>query len=127
MLEEPEYAFFDRLVADGESVGGATASPVLFRLWVMRRAHSRGRWETVGTAPLPDVLTRPEPRFKQDPISGRLSVTMGGHPERPATRQEVLGLERAAVWEPEHVEERLKDHYAGRTNRWVESMAVRDR
>ena len=42
--------------------------------------------------------------------------------ERLAIAEECVGLERAAVWEPEHVEDRLRDHFAGRSNRWVESL-----
>jgi hypothetical protein len=41
---------------------------------------------------------------------------------RDATREETEGLEPAAVWEPEHIADRLEDHYAGRPNRWLKSM-----
>jgi hypothetical protein len=30
------------------------------------------------------------------------------------------------VWEPEHVEERIRDHYAGRANRWAESLRIQE-
>ena len=34
-------------------------------------------------------------------------------------------LFRLAVWEPAHVEDRLRDHYAGAPNKWVESLRPR--
>jgi hypothetical protein len=34
-------------------------------------------------------------------------------------------LERVAVWDPAHVEERIRDHYAGRPNAHLAYMKVR--
>ena len=36
--------------------------------------------------------------------------------EWPASPSEIEGLECAAMWEPHHVEERLRDHFAGIPN-----------
>ena len=44
---------------------------------------------------------------------------------RSASKEECLGLERAAVWEPSHVEERIVDYYAGRKNQWLESLKLK--
>jgi len=73
--------------------------------------------------------SRTEPFFyKQDAITGRLalyhSTFASTNWERPASREECAGLEAAAVWEPEHVEDRLRDHFAGRPNKWVESLRI---
>ncbi|WP_448115483.1 hypothetical protein [Mesorhizobium amorphae] len=35
-----------------------------------------------------------------------------------------IGLECAAVWDPEHVVDRLRDPADGRPNKWVERLAV---
>lgn len=42
-----------------------------------------------------------------------------------ASKDEIKDLERAATWEPEHVEERLADHFVGRPNVWVERYKIR--
>jgi hypothetical protein len=66
--------------------------------------------------------------FKEDPISHALSrYRGGGGDEVPASAEQCEGLECAAVWEAEHVVERLSDHFAGRPNAWVESMKPRRR
>ena len=52
-----------------------------------------------------------------------LSLYIAGE-VRPATREQCLGLERAAVWEPENIESRLADHYAGRPNAWADSLRL---
>lgn len=124
-LEEPEFAFFDvrhRLLPQAREI---VAKPLLFRLWVMNHAVTGGRWLNVGKAPVTDDLARPVPRFKQDALDpSRFEIYLNGN-SRPATVQECVGLERAAVWDPEHVEDRLRDHYAGRPNRWVESLRLK--
>jgi hypothetical protein len=45
---------------------------------------------------------------------------------RPATKQECIGLEREAGWDPTLVEDRLRDHYAGRRIKSVESLKIRE-
>jgi hypothetical protein len=68
--------------------------------------------------------------FKQDSFNGRLFLynssllTADQGYECPATLAECSGLERAAVWDPEHVVDRLRDHAAGRPNQWVESLKI---
>ena len=93
--------------------------PVLFYVAVMHHAIRTGRWPVAGYVPLDGRLRRPS-TFIQDPLDkNSFSIYENGRIRR-ATRQECIGLERAAVWEPEHVEARLLDHYAGRKNRMVE-------
>lgn len=42
-----------------------------------------------------------------------------------ATREQCLGLECCAVWDKEHVEERLENYYSGTVNKWVEDMKIK--
>ena len=42
-----------------------------------------------------------------------------------ATREQCEGLECAAVWEAEHVEDRLRDYFDGKPNTWVEQLAIK--
>lgn len=125
---EPLMVFFDR--ADAEDIAPEDVSrlPVLFRLWIANHAVTRGRWQVIGRGAL-SPENRTEPFFyKQDAITGRLalyhSTFASTNWERPASLEECTGLEAAAVWEPEHVEDRLRDHFAGRPNRWVESLRI---
>jgi hypothetical protein len=74
-----------------------------------------------GTAPA-EVLA-PVPTFVRDAIGGGFLIYLRGV-VRSATRAECVGLERCAVWAPEHVEDRLRDHFRGRPNKWVESLAL---
>lgn len=114
MLSSPEFAFFDP--SDPEKV--------LFRLYVMRYAYSKGRWIKIGKRRLLPDLDSPVPRFLQDAITGKLSITFGGLEETPATYEQCKDLERCAVWDPEHVESRLQDYLDGKENIWVKNLEI---
>ncbi|WP_215543322.1 Imm26 family immunity protein [Amycolatopsis sp. CA-230715] len=99
---------------------------MLFKISVNKRALKSGSWPVVGKLPLTDEeKTVKDILFTQDSLSGKISkyiydpVTKQSL-ESPATAEEVADLEAVAVWDPTHVEERLRDHYAGRRNKWVE-------
>ena len=133
-LHGPLFEFFDLVVPNGREVDleKLAGAPVLFRIPVMDSAVTSGRWRVVGEIPLDDhERHRREMFFKQDAITGRLSVyaedpITGEVFERPAELSECASLERAAVWDATHVEDRLRDHHAGRPNTWVESLRPRE-
>lgn len=126
VLEEGLFAFYNCRTQEDLPIQQIIAMDVLFIIPVMSHAVTRGRWTVKGNAPLEDCLLNPPPRFIQDAIrKEKFSLYQKGR-IIPATRQQCLGLEREAGWEPEHAEDRLRDHYAGRTNKWVESLRLRD-
>jgi hypothetical protein len=131
-LEGVEVEFFDLAVeAELTDVQVLRSTPVAFRLWVMDRAFRRNHWPRVGALPLADSETGREQRyFRQDALSGELFIytsrpATGESHETPATGEELRGLECAAVWGPEHVEDRLRDHFDGRPNGWEQSLRPR--
>ena len=125
MLDAPEYAFFDCRGQSAVPIDQVVSSPVLFRLWVMAYAHKRGRWSKIGVAQVPKVLVQPVQRFNQDALTGKIRLTYDGCDGPEATIDECEGVECAAVWDPEHVEDRLRDHYLGVRNRWADSLRPR--
>jgi hypothetical protein len=125
MLGDPEYAFFDlrtRAIKDPTEI---VEHPTIFRLWVMGSAHTRGRWKKLGPAPILGPLKKLVKRFNQDPLDPDL-IRLGFHGDgKLVTRAECRNVECAAVWDPEHVESRLRDHFAGRKNVWLNSLKLR--
>ena len=125
VLPDADFAFFDVRAEADLKVDQIVSQPVLFRVAVMNYAVTSGRWKKVGKAPLAAELQDPIPKFIEDALDpSKFEIYVGGN-IRPATRNECHGLERAAVWDPEHVEERLRDHYAHRPNRWLESLRIK--
>lgn len=124
VLEEPLMAFFNLSAKRGAvpSVEEILRSPVAFRIWVMNQPIVDGQWPVLGKVDVPAELTIAPLFFKQDAISGKITVGRTGAEERLPEPGQLDTLERAAVWSAGHVVDRLQDHFAGKPNRWVASM-----
>ena len=97
-------------------------SEVSFRIWVHKSAFNLGRWPKLGKLPIrPDLLESVD-RFSQDALDPTKFSLWNGDRNWSVSREECEGLECAAVWEPEHVEDRIRDQINGVPNKWVESM-----
>lgn len=104
-------------------------SPLLFIIAAYNDVVTKGRWIKIGTLPLPDSLQILPMQFIQDgldPSKFRLYNPNTGV-MLPAIKSECKGLERAAVWEAGHVEDRIRDHFANRPCIWLkEDLEVFD-
>ena len=127
VLEEPLVAFFDSCSKIGmePAIEKIVEMPVAFRIWVMNQPLVDGSWPVIGRVPVPPRLLQPPWFFKQDPISGKVTIGRTGGEEFQPEPGQLEGLERAAVWSAAHVIERLRDHIDGRPNKWVESMKLK--
>jgi len=125
VLGHSEIAFYDKRIAstDQVDVDDVVRSPVLFVVSVMDSAIGSRRWPVIGVRALEAALREPREYFLKDKLSGKFSKYRGDTGSmREATFEECRRLECAAVWDPEHVEDRLRDHFAGRSNKWVEQL-----
>jgi Immunity protein 26 len=105
-------------------VAAIVSTPFAFRIGVMHHAIKSGRWPIIGYTEIPPTISMPNSYFMQDAFTDAFSIYRAGE-ITPASRAECLGLECAAGWDPEHVEDRLRDHFAGRPNVWVEQLRPR--
>jgi hypothetical protein len=97
-----------------------------FRVWVMKYAIGKKGWPLIGGLPLSEDESVEPWFFKKDPISGRITRYLGSTSEEVLTTvAECSGLECAAVWDPIHIESRLRDEFAGRPNVWIQSMKAK--
>jgi hypothetical protein len=125
VLEHASFAFYDIVTKENASAEEIVGRPVLFIIAVMNKAVTSGRWQRVHWKPLEAPLQRLPAKFMEDAMcKGRYRLYLEDGTMRPATREDCKGLERAAVWDPTHAEERLHDHFAGKPNRWVEMMRL---
>lgn len=130
-LRSVQVEFYNRFDATADAqevdVPEVVGAEVAFTVFVMARAFRRtSNWALLEVVPLPQqVETLVYGSFKQDRTSGAVCIYWekpdGSWGEDRATRAQCAGLERSAVWDPEHVEDRLRDHRAGRLNVWAES------
>ena len=98
-------------------------SPVAFIIPVMNSAIKSGRWKIIDKRALEANFLTARFYFMKDLQTNEYSIYRNDDGStRPASEAECAGLERAAVWEPEHVEDRLRDLFDNRVNKWVEQL-----
>jgi hypothetical protein len=125
VLKLPHDAYYNyRTETPDSDLERIASHPILFKIAV-RHMKERG-WELIGWRRLEEQFSQPIIQFMQDIGNFRdctIFDTAGN--SRRAEPQECIGLECAAVWEEENVEERLLDTFMGRPNASVEHMKVR--
>ena len=120
-LRVPLFAFYEYVGKQEFPIDSILAMPTAFRIWVMKYAVTSGRWKKIGNSQLNIDILSEVSFFKKDPLTKKYSIYREGC-ELSATARDVKDLDYAAVWDPEHVEERLRDYAANRPNRSVEAM-----
>jgi hypothetical protein len=122
VLDDGNFAIFG--AKDGAPVEVALQRKPMFYVAVMDSAVKSGRWPIIDVPPGTVPQLQAPPTFIQDDKNPeKLEIYREGKIE-PATRDEVLGLERTAGWAAEHVEDRVRDEYVGRKNKWLESLRL---
>lgn len=125
VVSKAEIAFFNYFgkPKSAEAMSEIYSRPVLFVISVMNSAIKSGRWPVVDRTELSEELKRPRNYFIQDKITKQISIYKSDDGSmRPAGIAEIDGLECAAVWDAEHVEDRLRDHHMGQKNVWTEQL-----
>jgi Immunity protein 26 len=118
VLAEPYVAFYAlRTTEPSADLDAIGAAPLRFTQAVRWRGPGAQRWEAVGWRALEGEVARPIVQFTQDVFDfRRCTIFDTAGLERPATPEECVGLERAAVWDMHHIEQRLLDTFMGRPN-----------
>ena len=125
VLKLPHDAYYNyRTETPDSDLDRIASQPILFKISA-RHMEERG-WELIGWKKLGEQFSQPIVQFMQDRGNFQdctIFDTVGN--VRSAEPQECVGLERAAVWEEENVEQRLLDTFMGRSNYEVEHLKVR--
>jgi hypothetical protein len=123
VLRAPLIAFYGLQSEQILPVETVLTSAVAFTVCVSYQPITDGHWPVIGEAPLsPELLIEPL-FYKKDPLSGALTIYRDSSGEEiQATKEQCANLECAAVWGMNHILDRLQDHFAGRPNKWVQSL-----
>ncbi|MUO80748.1 hypothetical protein GOZ78_07290 [Agrobacterium vitis] len=96
----------------------------IFIVSVMDRSIKSDRWPIIGHSNIPSRLDRPFFYFIKDIITGAFSIYNSSNGAiSPATYDDIRGLEAAAVWDANHIEDRIRDHSRGVPNKWEISLS----
>lgn len=122
ILSKAGYAFFDfKTLEPLKDFSILLDKPVLFITSVYDDVITQGHWLKVGNLEIREELKEQPLQFIQD----------AQHPDRfefydpntgessPATKNQIKGLERASVWEANHIEDRIRDYYNGVPCIWL--------
>jgi hypothetical protein len=116
-----DHVFFDYL-----DQGNATdydkilSSPVIFRCTVDRYVLAKGYWEILGVFPVNPTYQKYEELFSYNSFTKTYQIFKDGKGFVPATWEEIQDMEPFASWQHKAVEQRLKDHFAGRPCYFIE-------
>jgi hypothetical protein len=116
VLAEPYVAFHQlRTSEPAADLDAIEAAPLLFAQAV--RICDLERWPLLGRRDLTGAAARPLVFFTQDVLDPRrCTIFDTAGRSRAAAPEECVGLERAAVWDPHHIERRLLDNLTGQPN-----------
>lgn len=122
LLPQLSIAVFDYKTADHlTDITKLQMVPVLFIVAIYPDIISKGIWPKIGKLDIRKDLQTLPMEFIYDVIADRFKLYNPNTGEiTRATKNQCIHLERAAVWAQNHVEDRIRDHYAGVPNIWVE-------
>lgn len=123
VLGKANYAFFDyRTTNQLKDFTVLLDKPILFIASVYNDVVTQGHWLKVGKLELREDLEILPMKFIQDALhSDRFELYDSNTGEsKPATKDQIKGLERAAVWEANHIVDRIRDHYNGVPCIWLQ-------
>lgn len=128
ILDNAAFAIYDFITQEvNTDLHSIANKPVLFIVSVYDYAVTSGRWKKLGKLQLEDSFRTLPMKFIQDALlPDRYSLYNPNTGDiKDVNKDECIGLERAAVWEPEHVESRISDYYAGKPNIWVDQLRLK--
>ncbi|MFD3993469.1 immunity 26/phosphotriesterase HocA family protein [Streptomyces sp. NPDC058583] len=125
VLSDAYTGFYDyRTTRPSADLDDIDTRPLLFAQAV--RLRDGDRWEPIGSRPLEGEVACPVVRFTQERADFRKCTIFDSEGAvRPATPEECVGLERAAVWDAHHIERRLLDTFLGLPNQDEREARVR--
>jgi hypothetical protein len=113
------FAFYDfRIAHEIDNLEDIVASDILFRSLVNSEGVEYGRWQIIGHLPLDENLQHSK-YWIEDLGDNRCTIVTDGNYNYNRPIEDAFGLEHGGIWDPTFVEERLRDHYAGRINKMV--------
>ncbi|GGF11539.1 Immunity protein 26 [Chishuiella changwenlii] len=123
ILEKSSYVFFNftskEQITDFEILN---EKPILFIIAVYNHVITKGEWLKVGKMSIRKELEVLPMHFIQDALNPTHFELYNPNTGEivPTTKKEIIGLERASVWDKIHIEDRIRDFYNKVPCIWLE-------
>jgi hypothetical protein len=120
----PYVAFYAKDVALDED--GAPVGEPMFVTLVAKSAYATGGWGKP-IRRLPESKLPPLPRFFWQDVTNKSNckIVEPGVRRTTVSPRDCVGLEPEAIWSGHHIASRIEDTYAGRPNKFAESLQVK--
>ena len=127
VLDKASIAIFNIKTENEFSIADILKEDVLFIVAVYNDAITSGRWKKIGKTAIDEKFQELPMKFIQDSLNPSKFESYNPNTGEitPSTKEECIGLERAAVWEAEHVESRITDFFNSRENVWVKQLELK--
>lgn len=121
ILSNGGYAFFDyRNDIPLSDLTRLLDKPILFIVCVYDYIIKNNIWHVIGELPIRDELKTQPLMYIHDANTDAYSLYDNNTGKiTPCTKEEAYGLERAAVWEENHIEDRIRDYYNNMPCVWL--------
>jgi hypothetical protein len=127
ILDKASIAVFEIKTLSDLELGDIIKGNILFIVAVHKSAITSGRWTKIGKTVLDNRFKILPLKFIQDSLN--LDVLEIYNPNTGeiyrSTKEACVNLECAAVWEAEHIESRIEDHFNGRENVWIKQLQLK--
>jgi hypothetical protein len=90
--------------------------PIIYKMMVNEGGVKYGRWPIIGVVTLEKELMNSKYYLEEIGRPNLCKIMENGELRYNVPSAEGIGLEVGAIWDPMHVEEFLRDYYAGREN-----------
>ncbi|MFY3775488.1 Imm26 family immunity protein [Marinobacter salsuginis] len=127
VIEEPLVAFTEATFTERPEITTELFGKVAFQLWVMNSAIGKNGWPVIGDVPFKELSISEALFYRYDIVSKKFYHYSDCTNDIPSTREACVGLECAAVWRKDHVEDRLHAYKEGGVCKWEESLRAENK
>lgn len=116
MVDKVTHAFFDYRDEGEGNVEKILKAPMIFKCTVDSYIINKGYWKILDVRTVREDLKKYERGFSYNPFHNHYQIFEKGQGFVSATYEEIKDMEPFASWTHNGVEQRLRDHFAGRPN-----------
>ncbi len=127
IIEGPLVAFTGAVFSRRPEISSELFDEVVFQVWVMDAAIGKKGWPVIGEVSLGEVSISEAKFYRYDIISKKFFHYVDCMNDIPSTKEGCVGLECAAVWRKDHVEDRLLSNKLGVDCQWEVSLRAENK
>ena len=127
VIREPLIAFSRLTYSTKVEISAELFTDIAFQTWCHNESIGKNGWSIVGYINLSEISLPAENFYRYDPISQEFFHYIDNTNDIPVQREDCIDMECAAVWDKNHIEQRLYALKTGKSCIWLESLKAENR